>query len=449
MILAAGTSARMLRSASRPSITGIERSSRTTSGRSEAHRLDPGQAVAGLADDLHAAADQGQPEQLAQVGGVVDDDDPQRRVRAAVAFTGVPLHVDRLGRSRVGGATHGGGHAADQVEGVVLAAEQVGDDPAGRRRSRRSAPLAPGRLVEVERHLRDDQALQHGVVELERLLLALARGPGRAGRRASARSSCGAGSSSRRRTSAPITSQIASGQPQAVRIASPCGSAKPSEGSSMCSACAPWCTEQVKKIAAGGGAERVGAQLVAPRQRHEDREGDQQVGEHDHRVADQADLPGPHLSDPSSRCHALAPIRESATRSEHRAADVRRQAGCQGAPVRPGGAGRVVVRLQQRRRSSTTTTAPRPRSPGPRGRRPPVWAAARRQAERPGDGHRAITAMLPIAAATRSGRERVTAAHRPEDLGQGGAGEEERRTAPAHGSAPARPLRARPRLLPS
>ena len=73
MILAAGTRRRMLGSASRPSITGIDRSSSTTSGSLQAHRLDAGQAVAGLADDLHAAAGQREAEQLAQVVGVVDD----------------------------------------------------------------------------------------------------------------------------------------------------------------------------------------------------------------------------------------------------------------------------------------------------------------------------------------------------------------------------------------
>ena len=47
-----------------------------------------------------------------------------------------------------------------------------------------------------------------------------------------------------------MTSQMASGQPQAARIARPCVSSSPNAGSSMCTECAPWCTAQVKKIAA-------------------------------------------------------------------------------------------------------------------------------------------------------------------------------------------------------
>ena len=47
-----------------------------------------------------------------------------------------------------------------------------------------------------------------------------------------------------------MMSQIASGQPHAVRIARPWTSSSPNAGSSMCTEWAPWWTEQVKKIAA-------------------------------------------------------------------------------------------------------------------------------------------------------------------------------------------------------
>ena len=48
----------------------------------------------------------------------------------------------------------------------------------------------------------------------------------------------------------PTASQMVSGQPQAARMASPRSSARPNEGSAMCSAWVPWWTAQVKKIAA-------------------------------------------------------------------------------------------------------------------------------------------------------------------------------------------------------
>ena len=91
MIRASGTSPRMIGSASTPSMTGIARSSRTTSGRSARTTLDPGPPVAGLADDVHPAAGEHDGEELADVAGVVDDDGTHRPLAGDHDHAHLPL----------------------------------------------------------------------------------------------------------------------------------------------------------------------------------------------------------------------------------------------------------------------------------------------------------------------------------------------------------------------
>ena len=99
----------------------------------EADALDAGQAVPGLADDLEPATGEGQAQQLAQVVGVVDDDDPHGAGALGDRDHGVVLSgsagsaasaasaasVDGSWTTRTAG---GGGNAAEQVERGVRGA---------------------------------------------------------------------------------------------------------------------------------------------------------------------------------------------------------------------------------------------------------------------------------------------------------------------------------------